>query len=621
MKFLLAAVVFASVLAPAGAQPVETTSRLIVRFRETVQKAHLMPTQQVAELAASTGIPLAHQRRMALGAQLVALPSRVLQADAEALAARLAGHPDVAWAQADGRVFPQLTPNDSLLSSLGYLQNTPAGISALAAWDITTGSAGTVVAVLDTGYRPHFELAGRVLPGYDFISDPLVANDGDGRDADASDPGDWVTAADRNLPQFGDCPVRSSSWHGTAVAGVIAANANNGRLVAGINWAASILPVRVLGKCGGSTSDIIDAVAWAGGLDVPGVPANAHPAQVINLSLGGEGSCGAGYRAVFAAVLAHGATRAIVAAAGNEDDDVAGHSPANCPEVLAIASTTANSGRLASYSNFGSGITLSAPGGDFSAADGPTGITVISNYGFTTPTGDGFRGVGGTSFAAPMVAGVASLMLAVAPDLSPGETRSLLLSTVKPFPAGSDCTTARCGAGIVNAEAAVQAAKVAAPVDPTVLRIVEYFHAAFGHYFVTAKQDEIAKLDDGSFAGWTRTGYGFKAYATPRAGTVPVCRFFTVAFPPKSSHFYTPDAAECAKVKTNPDWTFEAEVFHAGLPGVDGSCAAGTIPVYRLYNDGQTGAPNHRYTTDAGVRDQMLAQRFVSEGVGLCSPP
>jgi serine protease len=620
MKSLLAALMLAVSIAPAAAQPAESTSRLIVRFKDGVEKARLAPPQRVARLAEDAGLPLVHQRSMALGAQLVALPAAMSAAAAGALAARLATHPDVEYVQPDGRRYPLRSVNDEFIAGQGYLDNRSGSISAFAAWDTTTGSAATVVAVLDTGYRAHADMAGRNLPGYDFVSDPQVANDGDGRDADAQDPGDWVAAADRGLPGFGDCALGSSTWHGTAVAGVIAANTNNGQWTAGINWSARILPVRVLGKCGGSDSDIIDAVAWAGGLAVPGVPANPNPAQLINLSLGGAGACGAGYRAVFGAVLAAGQTRAIVAAAGNAGEDVAGHAPANCPEVIAVASTNA-AGKLTAYSNFGAGITLSAPGGQYGSGLASQGIIVLSNAGLTTPAGDSFGNIGGTSFAAPMVSGVASLMLAVAPQLTSAELRAMLLATVKPFPAGSNCTTATCGAGIVNADGAVVAARAATPVDPTTIAVVEYFHAAFGHYFVTGNGDEISKLDNGTFVGWARTGYGFRAYAVPRAGTVPVCRFFTVAFPPKSSHFYTPDAAECAKVKTNPDWTFEAEVFHAGLPGADGRCATGMVPVYRLYNNGQTGAPNHRYTTDTGVRDAMVAQNYFLEGIGLCAAP
>jgi serine protease len=583
----------------------------------------LRPALRVRALAADAGVALTHLRTMALGGEVVALPAPLAAADAEALAAALAGHADVKYAFPDGWRQPLVRANDEFIGGQGYLENEPGGISAFAAWDVTTGSAANVVAVIDTGFRPHADMEGRNLPGYDFISDPQVANDGDGRDADAADPGDWISSADKGLPGFADCSVTSSSWHGTAVAGVVAANTNNGQWVAGIDWSARILPLRVLGKCGGYDSDIIDAVAWAGGLAVPGVPPNANPAQVINLSLGGKGACHAGYRAVFCAVHAAGHTRAVIAAAGNESDDVANHSPANCPEVIAVASTT-TLGKLSAYSNSGPGIALSAPGGQYRPAVGSQGIIVLSNPGLTTPAGDYFGNVGGTSFAAPMVAGTASLMFAAAPALTPPQLRSILVSTVKPFPAGSNCTTDRCGPGILDANAAVRAAKALAPVDTTTAAVIEYYHAAFGHYFVTASAIEIARLDDGTFVGWARTGRAFKVHATPRDGMVPVCRFFTVAFPPKSSHFYTADAAECAKLKTNPDWIFEAEVFHALLPAADGACAAGTIPVYRLYNNFRGGAPNHRYTTDLAVRAQMIKQDYTPEGTGigvtLCVP-
>jgi hypothetical protein len=157
---------------------------------------------------------------------------------------------------------------------------------------------------------------------------------------------------------------------------------------------------------------------------------------------------------------------------------------------------------------------------------------------------------------------------------------------------------------------------------------VEYHHAAFDHYFVTAIADEIAKLDNGTFVGWARTGLSFNVYPSAGAppGSVPVCRFFSTSFAPKSSHFYTPSASECALVKTNPDWLFEAEVFNvAPASTVDGSCPLNTLPVYRLYNNGQGAAPNHRYTTDTSVRAQMIAQGWIPEGYGaigviMCSP-
>ena len=167
--------------------------------------------------------------------------------------------------------------------------------------------------MLDTGVRPHAGMAGRLLPGYDMIDDPMTANDGGGRDGDASDPGDFVLASEATT----DCPESFSSWHGTSVAGIIGANTDDAIWTAGIDWAARILPVRVLGKCGGYDSDIVDGIAWAAGLDVPGTPVNPTPAHVINMSLGGAHGCPPIYPLVFDAAFARGVTRAIVVAAGN----------------------------------------------------------------------------------------------------------------------------------------------------------------------------------------------------------------------------------------------------------------------------------------------------------------
>jgi hypothetical protein len=165
-----------------------------------------------------------------------------------------------------------------------------------------------------------------------------------------------------------------------------------------------------------------------------------------------------------------------------------------------------------------------------------------------------------------------------------------------------------------NQAMATITATPAPPVVPGVA--VEYYHAGFGHYFLTASTDEIQKLDSGSFAGWTRTGSAFKVYPLDTAGADNVCRFFSTSFAPKSSHFYTPFVSECADVKANPDWQFEAEVFAFRIPSIFGACPAGTNPVYRLYNNGQSGAPNHRYTTSASIRSQMLGAGFIAEGYG-----
>ncbi len=163
------------------------------------------------------------------------------------------------------------------------------------------------------------------------------------------------------------------------------------------------------------------------------------------------------------------------------------------------------------------------------------------------------------------------------------------------------------------------------PAGGTKRPVVEYYHAAFDHYFVTDIPDEITKLDNGTFQGWVRTGESFSAYASPPTGSAGVCRFFSTTFSPKSSHFYTPDANECGVVRANADWQFEAVVFGVLAPGPAGNCPDGTGAVYRLYNNGQGAAPNHRYTTSLATRAQMMGKGWIPEGYGdlgviMCSP-
>ena len=154
------------------------------------------------------------------------------------------------------------------------------------------------------------------------------------------------------------------------------------------------------------------------------------------------------------------------------------------------------------------------------------------------------------------------------------------------------------------------------PPPPPTSTIVEYFHAGFGHYFVTSFAADITALDSGALAGWSRTGRTFNAYASGNGVVVPVCRFFTVAFAPKSSHFYTPFAGECQSVKGGGVWQYEGEAFFVDVPDANGVCAGTAHPVYRLYNNGLGGAPNHRYATDPALRSEMLAKGWVSEGLG-----
>jgi serine protease len=440
-----------------------TTQQLIVKFKsEGTARRALSAQDRVAALAGDAATTLSYLRPMALEAHVVTLDHAVPLSEARAVADRLAANADVEYAQPDRRLKASLVPSDEFIFQQTYLGSGAAGISAFAAWEITTGSPNVVVAVVDTGFRPHAGIAGRFVQGYDFISDPAMANDGDDRDSDASDPGDWVSQADKDGPLSSstDCPIANSSWHGTAVSGVIGANGNDHAWTAGIDWSAKILPVRVLGKCGGSLSDIIDGVAWAAGLIVPGAPVNATPAQVINMSLGDSSttSCSAIEQSVFNAALANGVTRAIVVAAGNGSDDIANHAPANCSGVISVGATT-STGNRAAYSNFGPTLIISAPGGQYPQFDG---IYALTDSGKTVPVGDAIAIYNGTSLSAPMVSGVVSLMLGVAPNLTADQVRSILTSSAKPFPPESTCSTSLCGAGIVNAQAAVQAAQATA---------------------------------------------------------------------------------------------------------------------------------------------------------------
>ncbi len=448
--------------APRQSAP-QYTDRLIVKRRGVTQGQRFAPSANTLQaLAARAGVTLAFARRMSGGADVLRLPHHMTLAEAGEIAKRLQADPDVEYAEPDRIMRPLLAPgipNDPRYSEQWHYQvpeNDKAGRANLpGAWDITTGSAAVVVAVIDTGLAPHIDISGtdgRVLPGYDFVSDPFVANDAeDGRDSNPSDPGDWVS---RDEVRVG-CPEADSSWHGTHVAGTIGALSDNGIGVAGVNWQSRLLPVRVLGKCGGYLSDIIDGMRWAAGLLVPDAPPNPHPAHVLNLSMGTPGVCSDGLKKAVDDVLAAG--KVIVVAAGNDSGDVMKSAPANCAGVIAVAAVN-EKGNLAWYSNFGSGVAISAPGGD---AD--TKVLSTSNEGLTSPAGDTYDVHEGTSMAAAHVTGIVSLMLSVNPDLSPLQIAETLKQTARPFPYenGRNCAIAERGAGIVDAAEAVRAVQAA----------------------------------------------------------------------------------------------------------------------------------------------------------------
>jgi subtilisin family serine protease len=444
---------------PAPRSALTMTNQLIIHYAEEVIAAGSDRTEQVNALSEAAGTPLSYVRRMENNAIVVQLAEWQPVEAVSALANQLLSVPEVAAAEPDLLMQIMRTPNDPAYSDQWhYFAPAPGnyGINLPAAWDLTTGSTNVVVAVIDTGVLlNHTDLAGRMVPGYDFISDVFNANDGNGRDADANDPGDWLTWEEAF---FGPCAGGSatdSSWHGTHVAGTIAANSNNSLGVAGINWQAKILPVRVLGKCGGYLSDIADSIRWSAGLPVTGVPANQNPAKVINMSLGGQAACGTAYQNAINAAVAAGSV--VVVAAGNSNANAANFTPANCNNVITVAATD-RYGDRAYYSNYGTVVEVAAPGGETNLF-GSDGVLSTLNLGTMGPTTDAYVYYQGTSMAAPHVAGVASLLFAVNPNLTPAQVTTLLQNNVTPFPLGSSCTTSLCGAGIVNTAAAVRAAQ------------------------------------------------------------------------------------------------------------------------------------------------------------------
>ncbi|MEN9753041.1 MAG: hypothetical protein RL670_732 [Actinomycetota bacterium] len=343
---------------------------------------------------------------------------------------------------------------DPYFNKQWYLESK-FGINAQNAWAQSSGFVN--VAVIDNGVTIHEDLTGALLPGnegkpygYDFVSSTTNAQDGDGWDADPTDPGDYTATT-------------QSTWHGTHVTGLIAA-AHNDLGIAGVAPGAKIIAVRAMGADGGRLSDLLASVSWAAGISVPGVPANQHRAKIINLSIASESNleCDAVSAATFRRVASLGAI--VVTAAGNRSVAASSSFPANCPGLITVAATNFEGG-LTSYSNYGNRIDIAAPGGDVGAgnlAEWQQGIISTLNSGSTTATKGTYGYLMGTSMAAPLVAGVLALMAQADPRLSVSEAVVILKNTAQPFAAESSCATGAliCGPGIVNAAAAVELASL-----------------------------------------------------------------------------------------------------------------------------------------------------------------
>ena len=431
------------------------TDRIIVKYKDSMPAAAANGLARAAAMSGERkarldragqqfGMTVSESHTISTGAHVFKLNGKRGLKDVQALAAEMmARDPNIEYAEPDRIMTHMATANDPLYTQQWHYTDTTGGLRLPTAWDKSTGS-GVVVAVIDTGYRPHADLSGQILQGYDFIGDTFVSNDGNGRDSDASDPGDAIAVGECG----GGQPTRAqnSSWHGTHVAGTVAARTNNSLGVAGVAYNAKIVPARVLGKCGGYTSDIADAITWTSGGAVSGVPTNANKARVLNLSLGGGGACDSTTQAAINGARSRGAV--VVVAAGNDAMNVSNASPANCSGVVAVAATGKTGGR-ASYSNYGTLIDVAAPGGD-----GSYSVLSTLNSGTSAPASDNYAGYQGTSMATPHVAGVAALMLSLNSALTPDDIESRLKSTARAFPA----SCSGCGTGIVDATAAVNSA-------------------------------------------------------------------------------------------------------------------------------------------------------------------
>lgn len=459
---------------PAHAQSV--SQQFIIKLKNSVELGNA-PTllrlekegEFLSDVMSRNNIDASWLRAGSVGTHVMRWGSSVRAGDQQSMLNRLNSDPEVEFAIEDRPMNAFATPNDSTFANqwaLRSIRNT-AGAKFDQAWDLVRGSADVVVAVLDTGVvfeTP--ELQGRLLSGYDFVSDVATANDGNGRDPNAADPGNWVSSADAQTAAFAGCSVKNSSWHGTFVAGQIAANTHNGTGVAGADWNVKVLPVRVLGKCGGLLSDVLDAMLWSAGLDVPGIPRNPNPADVINLSLGSSTTCSSFEQSIVNRVTNAGVL--VVAAAGNSSGAV--DSPANCSGVMAVGALDRDGSR-ASYSAIGSKVDLMAPGGYYD------GLVGLGNSGATSPSSASLVSKTGTSFAAPLVAATAGLMRAINPSLTPAQLRTQILSSTSGFlsPRSStctanqgggncNCTTALCGAGMLDAFAAVASVRGSTPI-------------------------------------------------------------------------------------------------------------------------------------------------------------
>ena len=424
-------------------QSVEPTGRLIVKYR-TASQPWQTPrgSKRFLRSTLRDNRQLSLERSLSSHTELVWADFAPELKDLKARAEALNDVADVEYASVEYRRFALLQPNDPLYQgnsfpgNQSYLYDGVYSMRAPGAWDITTGSSSSVIAIVDTGVLPdHPGLTNRSVPGlgYDFVSpdgpgDFFSANDNDGRDNNPFDPGD-------------PCNTEPSTWHGSAVASVAAGNSNDAEGAAGVDWNAQLLHARALGICGGTDADIIDAIRWSAGLSVPGIPDNQNPANVVNVSLGGPTECTRAWQDVIDDLAQRDVV--VVMAAGNENNNALRSAPANCANVITVGSSTLNGNVDSLFSNYGLKVAIATSGRNIIGA---------SNRGVDSnnPDGNFYRTETGTSFSAALVSGAVSLMHSLDPNLGPSAVRALLHQSATEFAAGTNCDLFYCGAGILD---------------------------------------------------------------------------------------------------------------------------------------------------------------------------
>jgi len=428
-----------------------TTGRLIVKYRHEELPSHLVrDPAKLKRWKFRKRQGLTFNRNLDSRQELLKHKDNPTLAELKARALALAQSDDIEHVSVEYRRFALVQPNDELYAgqswpgNQSYLYNGAYSLNAPGAWDITTGSTSTVIAIIDTGVLAnHPDLQSRSVDGlgYDFVSadapdDFTSARDGDGRDNDPTDPGD---------PCEKDGTI--SSWHGTAVASVAAGNSNNNEGITGVDWNALLLHARALGSCGGSDADIIDAIRWSVGLSVPDVPLNPNPARVVNLSLGGLTECTPAWQELIDELSARKVT--LVMAAGNGASNAMRTAPANCAGVITVGSSTADGDIDSDYSDYGIKVTTATHG---------QAIIAASNSSSDTANEDGniYTAETGTSFSAALVSGAVGLMYSINSDLNPNQIRALLNDSATPYAIDSECDRYFCGAGILDLSRSIQ---------------------------------------------------------------------------------------------------------------------------------------------------------------------